>query len=296
MTIDQTHPDLRIEPGTIQSNIATLKSIVKAHLSSIPYENLSLHYQLPDDGAGGREQPVCSIRLPATCDKMATSLRGGYCLELNALLAQALRAVGFAVETAQARVVFDPATRAEHQQQHDLVNIWPTHILLLVTTAGGRCLVDVGSAKYSLAEPLPLDQPSAVARGILGKALRLRSTTDTPDNGTPQGYYLQVSVPRERWRDHLLFQDEPAGRAAEDLIHAWMARGPAPRVAAAGSTDAEGDGYVFLEGEGRTTTVTRRRLDGPTGVAGAMAVYFGILPTYMESPRVRVEARPENAW
>ncbi|KAJ3477390.1 hypothetical protein NLG97_g8856 [Lecanicillium saksenae] len=341
MTITQTHPESlnddqlanylsRIEHPTtnIQPNHATLASITKAHLSSIPYENLDLHYQAP-----GGPQPVCSIRLPATYDKMVTRKRGGYCLEVNMLLAQALRAVGFSVDTTQARHVFDPALvhEPQHTSPRDLTNVWPTHLCLLVTVSDGkRHLVDVGLSKYSLGEPLPLlgsdDLSATVVRGILGKHFRLRATKDSPDASDEQakGYYLQVSIPNAKgpaaernWRDVLYFQDKPAGIEAEDFTHTWMSKGPHavnPQcpfatmpvrgvgqvsiqedelVIRKASSDS-GDGYLFLE-DGTTTAVTKQKLQGQQAVLEAMAEYFKIPSSYMESPRERVKVE-QPTW
>ncbi|KAJ6782967.1 hypothetical protein PWT90_10182 [Aphanocladium album] len=343
MAATQTQPDrlddtqlanylLRIEhPDTnVQPNYATLASITKAHLSKIPYENLDLHYQVP-----GGPQPVCSIRLPGTYDKMVTGKRGGYCLEVNALLAQALRAVGFSVDTAQARHVFDPALIREGAQDtspRDLASVWPTHLCLLVTAGGDKrkYLVDVGLSKYSLAEPLPLpcsgDLSAAVARGILGKEFRLRSTTDSPDASDidTKGYYLQVSIPNvnspaaERtWRDYFYFQDKAAGTDTEDFIHTWMSKGPhavnpqspfaTMPVKGVGQVSIQEDELIIRESnkrpendyivldQGATTTVTRQKLGGQQAVLAAMARYFDIPSAYLKSPRERVKVE-QPTW
>lgn len=313
----------------LQPDYATLASITKAHLSHIPYENLDLHYQIPDG-----PQPVCSIRLPATYDKMVLRKRGGYCLEVNALLAQALRAVGFLVETSVARHVFDASRLHEVQDTspRDLASVWPTHLCLLVTTQDQKeYLVDVGLSKFSLAEPLPLpttdNVSAAVTRGILGKQFRLRSTADSPgaSDGDARGYYLQVSIPHSKtaeitassWRDFLFFQTKPAGVETEEYIHTWMSKGPhavSPQYPFATmpvehvgqvsvqddelvirvSERASKDGYLFLW-PGAATTVTKQTLAGPQAVAQAMARYFGIPASYMASPRARV-AVEEASW
>ncbi|PWN54359.1 cysteine proteinase [Violaceomyces palustris] len=212
-------------PGGPTAELATLKAVVKSHLSSIPYENLDLHYQVP--GSERTAGPPCSIRLPGTFEKMVQGRRGGYCLELNSLLAQALRSLGFVVHSAQARIVYEQSAPSKQGQTKDLVgiqveveksllgNAWPTHILLIVQTRdGSRYLVDTGLAKFSLTEPLliPSSQgrwsslkeeedwvEKSLARGILGKLFRLRRSKVDPDarGGAREvpSYYLQVSIP-----------------------------------------------------------------------------------------------------
>jgi len=101
---------------------AGLDALVRAQLSAIPFENL-------DVLAG---EPV-HTDLPAIADKILRRGRGGYCFELNALLAEALRLAGFDFVPFMARVAYgrpQPGPR--------------THLLMKVTIAGRAWLADAG--------------------------------------------------------------------------------------------------------------------------------------------------------
>ena len=107
-----------------------LSRLSEAHLSSIPFENLSQH--------GGYGGPV-QLDMKWISDKILDRKRGGFCLELNALFAAFLEAWGFKVAIVPAIVYNSDDGGFEHP---------PSHIILLVTlpTDGGphSYFVDVG--------------------------------------------------------------------------------------------------------------------------------------------------------
>jgi len=72
--------------GMPRPDLATLRAIHRGHLSSIPYENL--------DVAMGQR---VSIDISPIFDKIVTRRRGGWCYEMNGLLAWALEDIGFKV-------------------------------------------------------------------------------------------------------------------------------------------------------------------------------------------------------
>jgi N-hydroxyarylamine O-acetyltransferase len=79
--------------GPLSPDIATLRGLHAAHLLAVPFENLDIHI--------GREIELCESRL---YDKIVRGRRGGFCYELNGLLAWALREIGFSVELLSAGV------------------------------------------------------------------------------------------------------------------------------------------------------------------------------------------------
>lgn len=72
--------------GSLTPDLATLTAIHRAHLLAIPYENLDIHHSCP-----------ITLELPLIYDKLVNHKRGGWCFEMNGLLAWALREVGFNV-------------------------------------------------------------------------------------------------------------------------------------------------------------------------------------------------------
>uniref|UniRef100_A0A8C4R2B7 arylamine N-acetyltransferase n=1 Tax=Eptatretus burgeri TaxID=7764 RepID=A0A8C4R2B7_EPTBU len=104
--------------GRCEPNIDCLHQLHAAHLTSVPFENLSIHCG---------EDIV--LDLPLVYDKVVRRHRGGFCYELNKLFAWLLEQLGFSVILISASVYGPPGH----------------HMLLLVTLSSGRrVLVDVG--------------------------------------------------------------------------------------------------------------------------------------------------------
>ncbi|MFD9906533.1 arylamine N-acetyltransferase [Streptomyces sp. NPDC059063] len=129
--------------GEAKPDLATLRALHRAHVTSIPFENLEIMV--------GR--PVL-LDLAALQDKMVRRPRGGYCYEQNLLFAAALERIGFSVTGLGARVrAGASSTRAV------------THMLLSVEADGERWHCDVGFGGDGLLEPLPLRDGVDVRQG-----------------------------------------------------------------------------------------------------------------------------------
>jgi N-hydroxyarylamine O-acetyltransferase len=85
MNLDSYLKRIRYE-GELTPDLATLTGIHRAHLINIAYENLDIHLGCP-----------LSTDLEQIYDKIVANRRGGWCFEMNGLLAWALREVGFKV-------------------------------------------------------------------------------------------------------------------------------------------------------------------------------------------------------
>lgn len=130
--------------GETKPDVATLYALHRAHLASIPFENLEVVL--------GR--PVL-LDVAALQDKMVRRRRGGYCYEQNLLFAAALERVGFQVKGLGARVrAGASATRAV------------THMLLNVEADGEEWHCDVGFGADGLLEPLPLREGAAARQNV----------------------------------------------------------------------------------------------------------------------------------
>lgn len=112
----------------------TLRQLHRAHLLAIPYENLDIHLERP-----------LTLDLDHIYRKIVEQGRGGWCYEMNGLLAWALREIGFDV-TMLGSTVGSPA---QGGADNDL-----DHLILLVQL-DQPWLVDVGFGNAFL-EPLPL--------------------------------------------------------------------------------------------------------------------------------------------
>ncbi len=99
--------------GSIEPTLQTLQALQMAHLLTIPFENLSIHYG----------QPII-LQEEALYDKIVKRRRGGFCYELNGLFAWLLQQLGFSVTLLSAGVAnadgrfgpeFDHLTLLVHQ-------------------------------------------------------------------------------------------------------------------------------------------------------------------------------------
>jgi N-hydroxyarylamine O-acetyltransferase len=121
----------------------TLRQLHRAHLLAIPYENLDIHL--------GRRLTLDTAHVYT---KIIEQGRGGWCYEMNALFAWALRELGFDV-TLLGSSVGKPAQGAGGDHEH----------LILQVQLAQPWLVDVGFGNGIL-EPLPL-LPGHYRQGFL---------------------------------------------------------------------------------------------------------------------------------
>ncbi len=117
----------------VRPDLATLRSLHRAHVMAIPFENLDVQLGL-----------VPSLESAAIFDKLVERRRGGWCYEMNGLFGAALQAIGFQVTRLSCGVM----------RQDGGDERMGTHLALLVES-DGPWLCDVGFGG-SLLEPLPL--------------------------------------------------------------------------------------------------------------------------------------------
>lgn len=129
--------------GPAKPDLATLRALHRAHVASIPFENLALMLGQPVD-----------VDLPAIQQKLIYRQRGGYCYEQNLLFAAVLERLGFPVKRWLARVG-DPADGPRPR----------SHQIVTAQVDGEWWLVDVGFGS-GLLEPIPLAPRGAISQGI----------------------------------------------------------------------------------------------------------------------------------
>ncbi len=164
--------------GKRTPSASALESLHLAHLAAIPFENIDVRL--------GR-----SIRLDLESlqAKLVKGGRGGYCFEQNTLFAAALRALGFDVETLEARVRPPGAT----------ATLPRTHMLLRVVSGRVPVLADVGFGGDGPMLPVPLD--GSVSEQPEG-AYRVETE--------PSGAHVLRRRWRDEWRDLYAFSLTPA--------------------------------------------------------------------------------------
>jgi N-hydroxyarylamine O-acetyltransferase len=126
--------------------LEVLEELHVRHAGSIPFENLDVRLGRP-----------ILLDLSSLQAKMVAGRRGGYCFEQNTLFSAALRALGFGVETLEARV-----------RPPGAETVLPrTHMVLRVVVDGRPWLSDVGFGGDGPLRPVPLDgEPSSQPGGV----------------------------------------------------------------------------------------------------------------------------------
>ena len=165
--------------GPLNPDAQTLHGLQRAHLLSIPFENLDI----------GLSRPIL-LDQEALWDKLIVRGRGGFCYELNGLFARLLQEIGFDVTYLNARVF-----NGEGQ-----LGIEFDHLALLVQIPGstGRWLADVGFGD-SFNEPLHFEGPEIQEQGL--RAYRLEQTRD--------GYITWQRNYDGSWERHYFFDLQP---------------------------------------------------------------------------------------
>ncbi|NHA69553.1 arylamine N-acetyltransferase family protein [Phycicoccus flavus] len=249
--MDQRHADEYLEriglSGRPPSGLGGLRTLMTAHLRTVPFENLSIHlgeeYRLDEEGLH---------------DKVVGRRRGGFCYELGGAFAGLLRALGHDVTLLAARV-------------HGEDGLGPPfdHLALRVDLADGPWLVDVGFGRF-VAGPVPFaaDEPWEDPEGVVTWAGAPDGDLDVLLDGRPQ--YRLETRPRE------LVDAEPTCWWQTTSPRSHFTAGPVCSL-----PTADG-GRVSLAGRTLVTTAAdgtreERRLGGDDEVLATYRDLFGVV-------------------
>lgn len=164
--------------GPAAPSLETLAALMHAHVCAVPFENLDVLLARPID-----------LSIDAIVEKIVVRRRGGYCFEQNTLFTAVLRALGFAVETLEARVRPPGATAVLPR----------THMTLRVRLPGGDRLADVGFGADGPLLPVPFDGTPVVCAGDSHRLAR-----------EPGGALVLRRRASEAWSDLYAFLETPA--------------------------------------------------------------------------------------
>lgn len=165
----------------LEPTLETLQRLHQAHMLTVPFENLSIHYR----------QPIV-LQEVLFFDKIVEKRRGGFCYELNGLFAWLLKQLGFQVSLLSAEVVGEDG---KFSPEYD-------HLTLLVQQLSGcDWLVDVGFGS-SFQKPLCLDEDLEQDGGD-GKMYRLHKSTTEGD------YWLMQQARDDQWSTQYRFTLQP---------------------------------------------------------------------------------------
>ena len=178
--------------GPRGADLETLTALHRAHILTIPFENLDVQLGNPP----GQDPDAIHA-------KLVTARRGGWCYEQNGLFAQALTALGFDVTRLSAGVMRE--VRGQEAMG--------SHLCLKVSIDSVPYLVDVGFGSIQIA-PLPLTELAWAEVPLTGRILR-----------TADGYwrYAIETGPTPMSYD---FRDVPADEALLAELCAWQGSDP----------------------------------------------------------------------
>ncbi|TLD18549.1 hypothetical protein PspLS_10270 [Pyricularia sp. CBS 133598] len=129
-----------VDPGTLPPpTLATLTEIQARHIARVPFENISLRYSA--------KTPPLSLDLQDLFNKIVVEKRGGYCMEVNALLSAVMRGLRFDVLNVGGRI-----KKADDSGRFSGLS----HMLNIVAIDGQRYQVDVGFGEGGPPMPVPL--------------------------------------------------------------------------------------------------------------------------------------------
>ena len=232
--------------GTRAPTSETLRQLHRAHLQTVPFENLDITLGRP-----------IALSLPVLYEKIVGHRRGGFCYELNTMFGWLLEQLGFEVTLLSARVFTDgqPGPAFDHMLLH----------------IGGPVplIADVGFGD-SFIEPLPFDGQAHTQRR---SAYRL---TEAEAEWT-----LHQQRPEADWQPQYIFSLTPRRRDEFNPMCRYHQTSPAShftqksvcsRLTHAGRiTVSNGRFIVTTDGKRQETIVTdeavyRRRLKKSFGI------------------------------
>jgi N-hydroxyarylamine O-acetyltransferase len=174
-----------VPPGEVSAlDRATLERLQSAHVTSVPFETLSI----TGDPFGAHDGEGVDLSLPALYAKVVDRERGGFCFELNGLFGWLLAELGFEVTRLAARMVGAIELPANHHP--------------LLVTLDREYLVDVGTGTPMLRQPVALDgRVPPDAGGVEWRVVG----SDRPD----EERLLQYRRTDGEWTDRYVFGTRP---------------------------------------------------------------------------------------
>jgi len=178
-----------VDPRTVdRPYLETLARIQRAHVTTIPFENLAI----VGDPHGDREGEGVILSTPHLHEKIVEQDRGGYCFGLNGLFHWLLDELGYDVDRVAARIVGSDGDARPPANHHSNV-----------VELDRRYVVDVGMGTPVMRRPTPLD--GSTRKDEVGVEWRV-AESDRPD----ETYCTEYRSPDEEgWSTRYVFSDKP---------------------------------------------------------------------------------------
>jgi N-hydroxyarylamine O-acetyltransferase len=248
--------------GPREATLATLCGIMRAHVETIPFENLDVLLGRPI-----ALEPELIFR------KFIDEQRGGYCFEHNTLLLHVLEALGYSVRPLSAR--------ARVQRPRDSTPP-RTHLLLRVEIENVSWLADVGVGGLSPTAPLKLESDIAQATPHEPRRLVREGEWSGFERRGPSGRIFHQAYFAETWHDVCEFTLDEMPLIDRVVANWYTSAHPQShfkdRLMAARATPA---GRITLSNReltvrDRTGHAETRRLESPGALLAALDASFGL--------------------
>jgi N-hydroxyarylamine O-acetyltransferase len=173
----------------------SIAEVHRAHVTSIPFENLDPHRGVP-----------VSLAIEDLERKLVRKRRGGYCFEQNLLLKAGLEALGAEVDMFLARVRYGAPPGATRPRGH---------LVLRVCENGAVLHADVGFGLGTPLEPLPFGPGDAHEQA----GWRFRVVQDGPE-------LVLQTIEDDDWVDVYGFVPQPAPQVDLETSNWWVCTHP----------------------------------------------------------------------
>lgn len=263
MSVDTYLHRIGIGPSSVEEPTrSTLERIQRAHVTTVPFENLAIvgAPHGPGDGAG------ITLEVPHLYEKIVHQERGGYCFELNGLYHWLLAELGYDIDRVTARITSDGGVTLPANHHSNIVHL------------DERYVVDIGMGTPKLRQPLPLD--GGTVTDDIGIEWRV-----TESDRTDAQY--RVSFRRDdEWTRRYVFSDTPRDLSYFEATNDYLQSAPeSPFTDGPSISLGTEDGHLSLDAE----TLTERHEGGET----TQPVPADDWPAVLED-RFDVELPPEN--
>ncbi len=236
-----------VDPDSVGSvDLATLERLQRAHVTSVPFENLAI----VGDPYGDREGEGVDLSLPHLYGKVVQRGRGGYCFELNGLFHWLLAELGYDVDRVAARITSEDRTTPPANHHANVVEL------------DRRYVVDVGVGTPTIRQPLPLAGDARTDE--VGVEWRVVAS-DRPD----EEYATQYREPGDEWSVRYVFSDVPRDLTYFAATNDFLQAAPeSPFTVGPIVTVGTDDGHLHLSVDTLTETVVAEERERPvTGAA-----------------------------
>ncbi|PON26589.1 N-acetyltransferase [Trichoderma gamsii] len=177
-----------------------LKELQAHHLARVPFESISLHYS---------PHRTLSVDADDLFQKVVEKSRGGYCVEMNTIFGDMMRALGFNVLSIGARVKPGP------------VYLGMTHSANIVTINQQRYLVDVAFGSHGAFTPVPLINGHEFDNILPRRGkLEFRPLAQSTSPSTQSLWvYSTQDLPSTDWTERYCFTETELFRADYDVMN-----------------------------------------------------------------------------